>query len=873
MALTHDSYTVAWICALPLELAAAKAILDEVHPALSQPESDHNVYTLGSASGHYVVVVCLPTGVYGTISTATAVSHLKSTYRRVRFGLMVGIGGGVPRENFDIRLGDIVVSKPTDTLSGVIQYDYGKTLHDRHFHQTGSLNKPPQILLKAIAQMESDCILGQNLLGKIMSDILREEDVQNQFPRPSKDQLFRSTYNHKSDGPGCLACDKGQLVDRPKRTTEEPYIYYGLIASGDQVMKDARTRDSIARDLDILCFEMEAAGLMDEIPSLVIRGICDYCDSHKHKEWQRYAAFAAAAYTKTLLTLVPLQEGGADQNLKANGNCYWMVPFQKNLGFVGREEEISRIKELIEQTNGPAKIAICGLGGVGKTQIALELAYRMRRGDSHWLIFWIPCTSHASVEQAYLDIAQAVGLQGVKPAKAKERVKTYLSQGGTGKWLLVFDNADDTEMWVGGSCILFTTRNRKLAVKLASPFVIDVSEPDIDAGMKMLERALIRKELLENRDAAIALLGQLVFLPLAITQAAAYINSNDIELSDYSILLQEQESDVVELLSEDFGDDTRYKDIQNPVATTWLISFKQIQQLNPLAANYLSFMACINPRNIPQSLLPEAGSKKKKIDAIGLLKGFSFVSEQVQDRALTLHRLVYLSTWNWLRKQQQLSRRIQETADHFCQNYIKLIRNIGRCLQTDGRYNEAAVLFEDILNMQQKDKSNLDPSTLTGMADLASTYWNQGRWSEAEKLDVQVMEISKTVLGAEHPDTLTSMANLASTYWNQGRWSEAEKLEVQAMEARKTVLGAEHPNTLNSMNNLAYTWYSQQRIHQAITLMEKCVQLRNKWLGPSHPHTTSSSRSLTDWKERAGCSPAVVITRLDDEDAERIAWH
>ncbi|KAL2815961.1 violaceus kinesin [Aspergillus granulosus] len=884
MALTHDSYTAAWICALPLELAAAKAILDEVHPALPQPEPDHNVYTLGSASGHNVVVICLPAGVYGTISAATAVSHLMSTYRRVRFGLMVGIGGGVPRENFDIRLGDIVVSKPTDSLSGVIQYDYGKTLDNGHFHRTGSLNKPPPILLKAVAQMESDSILGQSLLGKIMSDAVQKEEERNQFPRPLKDQLFRSTYSHKSNVPDCSACDESQLVDRPERTTEEPYIYYGLIASGDQVMKDATTRDSIAQDLGILCFEMEAAGLMDEIPSLVIRGICDYCDSHKHKEWQGYAAFTAAAYAKALLTLIPFYEREHPRN-----HHHWMVPFQQNLAFVGREEEIARIEELIKQTNGPPKIAICGLGGVGKTQIALELAYRMRASDS-WSIFWIPCTSYASVEQAYMSIAQTVGIQGVKPAEAKEHVKAYLSQGGAGKWLLVFDNMDDIEMWVGGSTatavtdfvpqsergrILFTTRNRKLAVMLA---------------------ALIRKELLEDRNAAVILLEQLVFLPLAITQAAAYINSNDIELSDYSVLLREQESDIVELLSEDFGDDGRYKEIQNPVATTWLISFKQIQQLNPLAADYLSFMACINPRNIPQSLLPEASSKKKRIEAIGLLRAFSFVSGQSKDHALSLHRLVYLSTRNWLREHGQFNLHIQKAADHFSQvfpnndhehqkiwreylphalslideevfkseriNYLKLMQNVGRCLGTDGRVNEAVVLFEDLMNLQKKGKSDYDRAALIAMADLGSSYRDQGRWKEAEELQVQVLEICKQNLGPEHPDTLTSVASLAATYQNQGRWKEAEELQgrwkeaeelqVQTLEIRKQVLGPEHRRTLSSMANLATTYYDQGQWKEAEKLQELALQICKQVLGPEHPDTLTSMANLASTYRKQG---------------------
>ncbi|KAL2814040.1 hypothetical protein BJX63DRAFT_442696 [Aspergillus granulosus] len=896
MTFTHASYTVAWICALPLELAAAKVFLDEVHPRLSQPESDHNVYTLGSVSGNNVVVACLPAGVYGTTSATAAVSHLMSTYQNVRFGLMVGVGGGVPRENPDIRLGDIVVSKPTDTSSGVIQYDYGKTLQSGQFCRTGSLNKPPLLLLKVIAQMESDSILGKCLLSKIIASYLQKDEVRGQFLRPSKDLLFESTYKHIGANTTCLKCDPSQLVDRPEREAEEPRVHYGLVASGNQVMKDARTRDSVARDQGILCFEMEAAGIMDEVPSLVIRGICDYCDSHKHKDWQPYAAFVAAAYAKAVLLQVPFQEqtqtGGMRKLIPKKR--HWMVPFRKNPGFVGREGEISKVEELFEKINGPSKVALYGLGGVGKTQIALELAYRVREKDPTCSVFWLPCTSNASVEQAFLDIAQTIGLQEVKPADAKERVKAYLSQDSSQKWLLIFDNADDMEMWVGEDAgatelakvlpyseqghIIFTTRNRKVAVRLASPFVINVSEPNAETGVKILENALLKTNLLENGDATIDLLEQLMFLPLAISQAAAYINANDIQLSDYTALLKEQESDVVELLSEDFGDDGRYQDAQNP----------QVQLMNPLAADYLSFMACINPRDIPQSLLPEAPSRKQKIDAIGLLKAFSLhrlqFSLQIQRAADRLSQVFpdddYKNRTVW---REYLPHALSLIGGgHFQkeqEKHTQLVQNVGRCLRADGRYLEAAVV----------ERGYDDPLTLASMADLTWTYWHQGRWKEAEELGLQVTEIRSRVLGPEHPDTLASMAHLSFIYSNQGRWKEAEELKVRVMEVRSRVLGPEHPNTLDSMPTLAFTYLSQGRLKEAEELglqdaeeLEvRVIEARSRLLGPEHPDTMASIANLAStyfmqgrWKEAEELEVQVMEIRrqvLGSEHPETLA--
>ncbi|GLA56089.1 hypothetical protein AnigIFM63604_004385 [Aspergillus niger] len=901
MSFTHRDYTVAWICALPLELAAAKAMLDDVHPPLPQPESDHNVYTLGRVGSHNVVVACLPGGVYGTISAAGVVSHMVSTFPTLRsgFGLMVGIGGGVPSPRNDIRLGDVVVSRPTTTSSGVIQFDYGKTLRGGRFQHTGSLNKPPSVLLKAVSQLESGYMTGKRPASEILNDTLhKNEEIREEFSRPKVDWLFSPTYDHEDSEHNCSACDQTQLMSRSERETDDPYIHYGLIASGDQVMKDAKTRDSIARHLDILCFEMEAAGLMDELPSLVIRGICDYCDSHKNKRWQRYAALAAAAYAKALLSVVPTFYRKKSRDLKQS---VWMVPLRRNPRFAGREDEITRIEGLFMQQNGPSKVAICGLGGVGKTQIALELAYRKRNRDPNCSICWITCTNYESVEQAYMNIASKLEMIDIKPAEVKEKVKAYLSQESAGKWLVIFDNADDMGMWSTNNTtdtvltdflpeseqghILFTTRSRKVAVKLASSHVITVTEPNTESSVEILKNSLVEKTLLNDRVTALKLLEQLAFLPLAIIQAAAYINENSIGLSEYLQLLQDQEPHVVELLSEDFGDEMRYKDIQNPVALTWFISFQQIQQLNKLAADYLSFFACINPRDIPQSLLPQPTSNKNKTDALGLLKAFSFISEGSGVSSLNLHRLVHLATRNWLRKNQQFSLQILKTADRLSEvfpdndhanrqawreylphalsliaeagfrkeqeKYIDWIRKVCSCLSSDGRWKEAEELGVQVVELRKQVLGPEHPDTLTSISNLASTYWNQGRWKKAEELIVQVLELRKQVLGHEHPDTLTSMGNLASTYSNQEQWKKAEELEVQVLELRKQVLGPEHPDTLTSMANLAVTYSNQERWKKAEELIVQALELRKQVLGPEHPDTLTSMNNLasTYWNQ------------------------
>ncbi|KAI9697547.1 MAG: hypothetical protein M1820_007746 [Bogoriella megaspora] len=316
----HD-YTVGLICALPLEMAAARAMLDEIHPDLALDTHDTNAYTLGTICGHNAVIACLPAGVYGTTAAATVASRMLSTFRSIETRLMVGIGGGVPTEKHDIRLGDIVVGVPSPDYAAVVQYDLGKTLADGLFHRTGQLNKPPLSLLTAVSKLQAIHRLGGSQLPSILSKVFDEYPSMKEeygYPGQKQDVLSTSGCDHVGEGRVCTVCDTPESVQRHVRFDDTPRVHYGPIASGNQVMKHARTRDQIAQQLGILCFEMEAAGLMDNFPCLVVRGICDYSDAQKNKRFQNYAALTAAAYAKELISTIPSKSAITPSTIQEN---------------------------------------------------------------------------------------------------------------------------------------------------------------------------------------------------------------------------------------------------------------------------------------------------------------------------------------------------------------------------------------------------------------------------------------------------------------------------------------------------------------------------------------------------------------------------
>ena len=292
-----------WICTTHVELAAASEMLDEEHESLPQGPNDPNIYTFGRCGSHGVVIACLPAGQRGTTSAATVASQMWSKFTSLRFGLLVGVGGGVPTT--DIRLGDVVVSQPDGQFGGVVQYDTGEKREDGRFLRTGSLNTPPTVLLAALQKLKSNHQRRINKCAEYLNLICTKKDLG--FARPEgKDLLFRAGYKHTS-GSHCEDCAMDGLVARESR--EQMVIHYGTIASGNLDVRDSEIRQQLSDDLGgVLCLETEAAGLMNSFPCLVIRGICDYADSHKSEMWHKYAAAASAAYAKDLLTVIPALE-------------------------------------------------------------------------------------------------------------------------------------------------------------------------------------------------------------------------------------------------------------------------------------------------------------------------------------------------------------------------------------------------------------------------------------------------------------------------------------------------------------------------------------------------------------------------------------
>ncbi|KAF9775391.1 hypothetical protein IL306_006502 [Fusarium sp. DS 682] len=921
-------FEIAIICALPLEADAIEALFDHhwdnEDPPFDKGPGDPNAYSTGVIGRHNVVLSYMPG--MGIANAATVASNCGKSFLGIKLALVVGVCGVVPfKLNKDeIVLGDVIVS------DGIVQYDFGRQLPD-HFARKDtlldSLGRPNQEIRGVMAKLRS-LRHRRQLSAKIAEylEVLRQEpELRAEYPGVTKDRLFEASYRHTEDQKSCeqLGCN-GELVLRSRLKTAgvrpTPAVHFGLMASGNSVMKSGKDRDRIAAQEGVIAFEMEGAGVWDSFPCIVIKGACDYADSHKNKDWQRYAAATAAACAKALLNFwvssspLPLDKlpyvqsdesslppskrvrlhvsEGDSPVREPQDQPVFLVPFLENPLFVGRDDVLMKLQSLLFERNN-RKVALVGLGGIGKTQIALQLAYWIKEKKQDYSVFWVPALSRASFEQACMQIVNSCDIPTSDSDNAIESVRQYLSSKRAGKWLLVVDNADDAQTIMGSvgaesgmyrslpqsdeGRILFTTRYRKVAVSVAGRNIVEVPAMSRDEARNYFKQALIQEISSSDEQVMDHLLTLLTHLPLAIMQAAAYLNENQVSLTEYLQLFENKDRDKIELLSAEFQDDTRYEQSQDPVATTWFISFNQIRRADELASRILMFLAYVEPKAVPQSMLPKGESQQQLTRAIGTLCGYRFLDRRGSSEAFDMHSLVHLAIRSWVAENdsqegqsQAAIARLEEvfptddwenrdvwrqylphaikllrcTDDDWSEELCKLGYWVGRCLCVDGRVTEAVELLEQVVAIRKITLAENHPDRLASQHVLAIAYRHNGQIKEAVKLIEHVVAIQEKTLAESRPSRLASQHELAIAYRDNRQIKKAVKLIEHVVAIREIMLAEGHPDRLASQHVLAMVYQDNRQIKEAVKLLEHVVAVKEKTLVESHPDRLASQHAL-----------------------------
>jgi tetratricopeptide (TPR) repeat protein len=543
------------------------------------------------------------------------------------------------------------------------------------------------------------------------------------------------------------------------------------------------------------------------------------------------------------------------------------------------------------------RLAISGLGGAGKSTIALEYAYRTRAHHPNRAIFWVTALSLEAFDEAYKEIGEILQIPGIKGKEADVRqlVMRKLSEESSMEWLLIIDNADDHDSfynWTKDSLhryvpestqgsILLTTRDHTVATKFASQNVISLAEmSDVDA-LDLVTNSLQEKQLSERDSANITkLLTLLVKLPLAIIQATAYMNMTSTSISRYLEIYENSYDDSIELLSR-LELEEGYLKIQKPVATTWNISFARIRSRKKLAADYLCFISCIREQNIPFDLLPSASSLLEKEEALGTLKSYGFIKQREGERSYDMHQLVHKATRNWLSNNGELSKHTDRTlkriakvfpdgehetraiwtlylphaievVDSSCMSGDKsvsiakadLLNDIGRCEFSMGQVDKGMERVIQALNLRRDLLGNEHGATLTSMNDLGTALFDQGRYVEAEKMHRETLNLNERVRGKEHIETLKSMGNLGQTLEALGKYLEAEEMHRKTLALQQKTLGKEHPVTLISMNDLGVVLSRQGKHVEAEEMHRETLDLNQRVRGREHTETLNSMSNL-----------------------------
>ncbi|PVH69231.1 hypothetical protein DL98DRAFT_554516 [Cadophora sp. DSE1049] len=558
------------------------------------------------------------------------------------------------------------------------------------------------------------------------------------------------------------------------------------------------------------------------------------------------------------------------EQLETLPNSSIVIPFIRDTDFVERAI-LDQIYEKCAVLG--SRTALVGLGGVGKSQLAIEYAYRTRDRSPETWVFWAHASNAARFEQSFRDIADRVKIPGRQSPTANifQLVHDWLCDEKNGKWALILDNVDDAGFLVEArrtghdgqtngiesgnlrplvsyfpqcqnGTILITTRTKVAALQLvedSSLIAVDLMDK-VDA-VTLLEKKLRMQEDsdTDGKNCDISeLAAAMEYMPLAI--------------------FRKSDREKTSLLDNKAGHLRRDREAKNSIIITWHISFEHVRQSRPSAADLLSLMSLFDRQGILEWLVHRNESRERDEESNGpgnefendllVLRNYAFISVSEIQSAFEMHALVQLAMRTWLEAKGDLER--------WRRHYCKILSNEFPTGEYEN-WERCQVLFPHVQSavaQQPEDQDVLrDWATIQYRAGWYA--WRIGSTSEAEKLLQSSLLVRRRIFGQEHTGTIYSMMLLGHVYKAGGQWEEAElldiqaeKLEVQVMETSKTKLGVDHPFTLTSMANLAFTWKGKGKEIEAVRLMEDCVRFQKRVLGLDHPYSISSCRALNTWK-------------------------
>ena len=605
----------------------------------------------------------------------------------------------------------------------------------------------------------------------------------------------------------------------------------------------------------------------------------------------------------------PTYEASVPSVPKPKRNPVWMVKYDLEEDFVGRDDIMTTIEKQLTENNHRASLA--GIGGVGKSRIAIQYSYKFHElhPDSH--IFWVHGGSRSRFETDYRNIARLLDLPSRQDPDVDilRLVTDWLSDEDNGPWLMILDNADDRDLWLGSQrkgaqtngafmplihhlprCVagglLITTRDSQLGHQLLErkrqPLPISRLEPQ--EAQLLLSAKLSGQQL--NPEDVDNLARELEYLPLTITQAAAYLEQTEISASEYLEIFRAGQSDIPNLLEESIYDPSRDYESSNSVFQTWRLSFEQLTIQSPKAADMLSLMAVLDRQAIPSELVqtPDGNFIDQKA-AIAKLKAFSLIQEESSSNKYSLHRLVQLSTQRWLPDHDKLSHwqkvaigavareypedvafdkwaLIQDLGSHVqivlayefsdapvLVHRARILHCLGHYTMEKGETSAALDMLQQAHRLREKHLGSEHELTLGTLGVVGLAHSRLHQLKPARKVLQQFHDSTNRVLGPRHRLTLKAKSRLAVCYNNEGKLWEGKKLSLQALRLVEEEFGPDSEDTIRLLTNIAYCCNRLRHWREAEDIGLRVLKQRIEQRGPRHPDTLTIMGSLA-WTYR-----------------------